>query len=132
MNLREILSDFIPQRKNEDVPVVDTILLLIYNLTIGKEPLYELENWVDSLHLKSINFEKYSTARFTDDRFGKALDKLYSVDRSTLMTKIVLSMVEAFSLELEECHNDSTTVKAYGKYDYKTQSGFELKKGKSK
>ncbi len=132
MNLRKIMSEFIPQQINEEISAVDTIVLLIYNLTNRKEPLYELENWVRTLNLDSIGYGKYSHARFTDDRFARALDKLYSTDRSTLMTRIVLAAIKAFNIDLKQLHNDSTTIKAYGKYQDKTDTGFELKMGKSK
>ena len=46
MNLRKIMSEFIPQQIIEEISAVDTIILLIYNLTIRKKPLYELENWI--------------------------------------------------------------------------------------
>lgn len=132
MRLREIMDEFIPQQTNEEIPVIDTIILLVYNLTIGKEPLYELGNWIRTLNLNSIGYKEHSGIQFTDDRFGRALDKLYAIDRSTLMTKIVLAAVKAFDVDLKQLHNDSTTVKAYGKYSGKTDTGFELKKGKSK
>ncbi len=132
MRLREIMNEFIPQQINEEIPIVDTIILLVYNLTIGKEPLYELENWIHTLSLNSIGYGKYAEMRFTDDRFGRALDKLYSTDRSTLMTKIVLAAVKSFAVDLKQLQNDSTTVKAYGKYPEKTDTEYELKKGKSK
>ena len=70
--------------------------------------------------------------RFTDDRFARALDRLYQADRASLMTELVLAFSRAFDLDLSRIHNDSTTVKAYGAYPGKTASGFELKQGHSK
>ena len=69
---------------------------------------------------------------WNDDRFGSVLDKLYAVDRASLMTELVESYVEAFSLELIQLHNDSTTVKAFGRIPGKTANGLELKHGISK
>jgi len=132
MNIRDILCDFFPRERNEKVPVPDTIILLIYNLTIGKEPLYHLKRWVESLNLQVIGLENYSHIPFTDDRFAKALDKIYQADRASLMTRIVLVAINAFEIDLSQIHNDSTTVKAYGKYPHKTTSGFSLEHGKSK
>jgi transposase len=130
MKLREILSRYIKKHGNDRVHPVDTLLLLIYNLAIGKAPLYELEHWCGSLDLQRLDVEPLNV--WNDDRFGSVLDKLYDVDRASLMTELVESYVETFSLELIQLHNDSTTVKAFGRIPGKTASGLELKYGMSK
>ena len=40
--LREVLERYVPAHGNDQIPVVDTFLLLGFNLSIGKQPLYEL------------------------------------------------------------------------------------------
>jgi len=132
LNLRSILDEFLPQRKKEEFPPSSFLILLIYNLIIGKAPLYELEEWVQSLELKCIDQNSLLNCRFTDDRFGKALDRLYGVDRASLMTRIVIEAIKIFDIDLRQLHNDSTTVSAFGSYPGKTSTGFELKKGRSK
>lgn len=116
---------------NDLIDPVQTLLLLIYNLTISKSPLYELEEWCGRFDLKRIGI-KGQNGVFSDDRFGKALDKLFNADRATLMTGLVVSYTRAFGVNVDQLHNDSTTVKAYGDYPGKTDSGFELKRGHSK
>ena len=77
MNLRQILHDAMGVHGNETFPAVDTIMLLIINLTLGKQPLYELEQWVQSLDPRCLGYKTFDKGRFNDDRFGRALDKLY-------------------------------------------------------
>jgi len=132
MKLKEILCEYIPVHGNEVIPAVESLMLLIYNLTIAKAPLYELEEWVKSLDSRCIGQENLPYGRFNDDRFGRALDKLYWADRASLMTKIILAFVKEFGIDLSQLHNDSTTVKAFGKIPGKTISGLVLKKGHSK
>jgi len=134
MKLREILAAYIPGHGNDLISPVDTLLLLIYNLAIGKSPLYELDQWCASMDLQRIGIapQRRKSGIFNDDRFGKALDKLFDADRASLMTSLVTSYVSAFDVDLGEIHNDSTTVKAYGRMDGRTETGFELKKGHSK
>lgn len=133
IGLRDILYEFIPLQGNEEMPTVETLMLLVYNLTTGKFPLYELDAWVKELNLGSIGLANYKeTINFTDDRFGRALDKLFEVDRASLMTKIVLAVVNDFNIELNQIHNDSTTIKAFGSYPHKSSTGLEFKKGMSK
>ena len=132
MGLRRRLCEAIGQHGNETVPAVDTLILLIINLALGKQPLYELEQWVRSLDLRPLGYQDVPKVKMNDDRFGRALDKLYQTDRASLMTRLVMDVVKAFDLKLHQIHNDSTTLKSYGKYPGRTETGFELQRGHSK
>ena len=132
LELRRILSSYLPHHGNEKIPAEDTLMLLIANLALGKNPLYELEEWVCSLDHRCIGDEFSAQGQFNDDRFGRALDKLYSADLSSLMTEIVVAAIKAFDLKLDRYHNDSTSVKAYGKISGETERGLKLKNGHSK
>ena len=46
LGLRAILSDYVGTYGNESIPVVDTLMILLCNLTLGRQPLYELQQWV--------------------------------------------------------------------------------------
>ncbi len=132
MGLRALLDRAIKAHGNDQIPVVDTLVLMIYNLTLGKDPLYELPRWVEAIDRRVIGYQALAPECFTDDRFARALDRLYHSDRASLMTELVLAFSRAFELDLNRIHNDSTTVKACGAYPGKTASGFELKEGHSK
>jgi len=132
MRLKEILYKYIPVHGNEDIPAVETLLLLVYNLILGKDPLYEMEEWVESIDFRCINNADYENVKFNDDRFGRVLNKLYLVDRASLMTEIVVSFVKEFEIALTQLSNDSTSIKAFGRYPGRTRTGLELKKGHSK
>jgi transposase len=132
MRLKEILYKYIPAHGNEDIPAVETLMLLIYNLILGKYPLYELQEWVESIDFSCINNEAYEKVKFNDDRFARVLDKLFLVDRASLMTELVVEVVKEFNIAVQQVSNDSTTIKAFGKYPGKTITGLELKRGNSK
>ena len=132
MRLKDILYKYIPAHGNEEIPAVETLMLLVYNLILGKDPLYELQEWVESIDFRCINNEDYENVKFNDDRFGRVLNKLYLVDRASLMTELVVFFVKEFNIAVERLSNDSTSVKAFGRYPGKTKTGLELKKGKSK
>ena len=132
MGLREILYKYIPRHGNEDIPSVETLMLLIFNLTLGKAPLYELAQWVQSIDFRCLGLQRFENVNFNDDRFARALDKLYMADRASLMTDIVIMVIKLFDINLDRIHNDSTTVKAFGEMFGKTVTGLELKRGNSK
>ncbi|HIE57229.1 MAG TPA: IS1634 family transposase [Anaerolineales bacterium] len=130
--LREVIEQYLPAHGNDQIPVADTLLLLSCNLCLGKQPLYELPAWVDSIDLRPIGYADYDPHKFNDDRFGRTLDRLYAADRASLMTELVRRFVATFDLDLTRIHNDSTTLKAFGAYPGKTRSNVELKRGHSK
>jgi len=107
-------------------------MLLVYNLILGKYPLYRLQEWVESIDFSCINNEACEKVKFNDDRFGRVLNKLYQVDRASLMTELVVFFVNEFNIGLERVSNDSTSIKAFGQYPGRTKTGLELKRGNSK
>ncbi|HET54891.1 MAG TPA: IS1634 family transposase [Ignavibacteria bacterium] len=132
LGIIEILSQHIPLHGNEKVSPTDSLMLLVYNITCGRQPLYELEEWVNKLNSRMFGYRSFEKGVFNDDRFARALDKLYQADRASLMTQIVVNTVKIINLKLDQIHNDSTTVKAYGKIAGTTKTGLELKRGNSK
>src|SRR5665811_1271550 len=132
MDLRRMLGEALGQHGNETFPAVDSLILLITNLAQGKQPLYELEHWVQSLDARCLGYKDLPKGKLNDDRFGRVLDKLYKADRASLMTRLVMGVVKEFNLRLDRIHNDSTTLKACGKYPGKTDTGFKLANGHSK
>jgi len=73
LNLKNILLDHISTHANELIPAVNSLLLLIYNLALGKYPLYKLNKWVSSIDLRCLGYDDNNSFNFTDDRFGRAL-----------------------------------------------------------
>lgn len=132
MNLKGILRRHLPSRTNELASTIDALTLLVYNLTLGKKPLYKLEDWINQIDFRCINMQNISDVNFNDDRFGRALDKLYDLDRASLLTQLVVHALHEFKIENNRIHNDSTSVKAYGNIAGTTTSGLELRRGKSK
>jgi transposase len=132
LNFTAILCTHVRAYGNESIPVVDTLMILLCNLTLGRQPLYELQQWVRNTDPRCFGLRGEIAESFNDDRFARALDRLYLSDRASLMTEIVLHMIRVVDLRLARVHNDSTTVKAYGKIPGKTRTGLELARGKSK
>jgi len=132
LRLREILLDHIPGSDRQTFPRADTLILLAVNLTLAKDPLYELADWVDGLDLRALGYKNRPAGRLSDDRFARALDQLYEADRTSLLTRLVVSAIQAFDIRSERIHNDSTSVKACGRIAGRTRTGLELRRGHSK
>ena len=132
LGLKEIFLKYIKPHKNEKIPAVNSLMILLFNLTCGRQPLYELEEWAGCINPGIFGYKSLKKGVINDDRFGRALYKLYLADRATMMTDIVLSMIKTTNLDLSQIHNDSTTIKAYGKIPGRTRSGLKLEYGNSK
>ena len=133
LNFEQVLESYLPSHGNEKVRASHTLLLLIFNLTSGRQPLYELSEWVSQIDARLLGENgPLCTSLFNDDRFGRALDKLYELDRASLMTDLVLNVVGALDLDLSQIHNDSTSIKTYGQMPSKARSGLQFARGHSK
>lgn len=99
LGFRDLLLRYIPPHGNEKVAAVDSLLLLVFNITSGRQPLYELAHWTTEFDGRLFGWaSELSEMLFNDDRYGRALDKLYEVDRASLMTDLVLKVVQATEL----------------------------------
>jgi len=132
LDLKFIFKKYISSYGNESAEVTDTLMFLVWNITLGRQPLYELYEWIRGIDPRCHGLDKSELASFNDDRFARALDKLYAADRATLMTEIVVKMIKKIDLDMSRLHNDSTTVKAYGKIAGVTKNGLKMAKGNNK
>lgn len=132
LGLRELLAEHLPAARRGAASPVDALFLLAINLSVAKDPLYELAGWVDALDLRALGLAAQPAASCSDDRFGRALDKLHDADRASLQTRLVLAAIRAFDLRCDRIHNDSTSVKAFGRIPGRTRTGVELRHGFSK
>ena len=132
IDLKSIFKKHIASYGNESAEVTDTLMFLVWNITLGRQPLYELYQWIRDIDPKCHELDRQQLSSFNDDRFGRALDKLYAADRATLMTEIVVRMIKKINLDMSRIHNDSTTVKAYGRIAGVTKDGLKMAKGKGK
>jgi hypothetical protein len=55
-------------------------------------------------------------AALNDDRIGRCLDQLFRCDCGSLALAVATKAVAEFDVELDELHNDSTTVTFSGAY----------------
>jgi len=132
LGIRRILSEHLPEHGNSKISPVDTLILIMVNIILGRDPLYKLQRWMEKYDTQCFKISRRSNKFLNDDRFGRELDKLYDADRASLLTDIVVNMITVVKLILDQIHNDSTTQKAFGKIRGKTKNGLELKKGHSK
>ena len=104
------------------------LMLLIRNLVIHRQPLYGLGAWAKTMVPEVVGMNDRELDQLNDDRVGRALDRLFDADRLALMTELVLHMVETFDVNMQELHNDSTTLTLHGAY---SEADGQLMRGKA-
>ncbi len=105
----------------------EAIIILLKNILTEREAMYALKQWAYLFDLKLDDGSEIG-----DDRLGRALERLFDADRATLQTEIVLKIIKAFDLKMDQIHNDTTSVSAYGVYEKQDDKAIKLKRGHSK
>ena len=106
---------------------VDAVDVMIKNVLSDRGALYRVGEWADAFDPSLV-----CGGKFNDDLFGRALERLYSVDRASLQTKLVLSVLKTFKINTNTIHNDSTSIKVFGAYGNQDPKAVQLKRGHSK
>lgn len=117
LGLSQLLEDFLCRPGRQ--PLVShpsALLILLRNLLVGREPLYGMGDWVESMEPSLLDGHGRWPRRFHDDRVGKALDRLFAAKLSALTLALVRRAVDEFELDLSQLHNDTTTVTLSGEY----------------
>lgn len=117
LRFKELLERYLPPAVEQSrMDPVQALEVLVRNLIICRTPLYSVGEWAEQMVPQLLGLTAGQTRLINDDRVGRALDRLFEADRSAMLTDLVIGMVGEFELELEQFHNDSTTLTLYGDY----------------
>jgi transposase len=118
LRLGEFLRDHLPpEDRRSRVPTATGLLVLLRNLLISREPLYGVGAWAARHAPELLGLTPAQLPSLNDDRVGRCLDRLFDADIPSLTLSAVAHAVREFGVELDELHNDSTTVTFHGDYD---------------
>ena len=118
LQLPELLRQYLPSRgrRPDALPVADTLCVLLTNLLLCRRPLYALGDWAARRVPQHLGLQQGQLALLRDDRFGRALDRLFHADRASLLTTLVVQVLREFKVTHSQFHNDTTTVTFSGAY----------------
>ena len=129
LGIEDALLTHVNHDRRDKVPVSETLVIALHNVITERFPLYKMGEW--ALEHGMISPEKAEC--FTDDRVGRALDRLFSADRAAITTQIVLNAIRSYGLEINRIHNDSTSVTLFGDYaQYEDTKAAKPKHGHNK
>src|SRR4051794_12741435 len=118
LRVEEFLTKHLPREdRRSRVPTATALLLLVRNLLISREPLYGVGEWAARHDTRWLDLSDERLPALNDDRVGRALDRLFDADAAALALDVAAHAVREFGVELDELHNDSTTVTFHGDYE---------------
>jgi len=117
MRLPDILNKFLPDDPRSELPAYRTVLVLVRNLLIAREPIYGLSQWAARFAPELLDLRPYEVELLNDDRAGRTLDQMFDALASELTMTVVRQVIDEFRINMDELHNDSTSVSFYGAYD---------------
>lgn len=128
LNLTELFAQHLPvlPGRAPTVPSGTVLSLLITNFLLARQPLYAIPDWTRRRVPDFFGLAQPQLDLLVDDRLGRALDHLFRADRASLLTAVIVGAVKAFSIRLEEFHQDTTTITFFG--DYAEQAPLEQAK----
>lgn len=117
LRLDALFGEFVPVRdpRTQLAPAV-ALGVLVRNVILGRRPLYGLAEWAHAYAPELLGLPESGAELLNDDRVGRALDHLFDADRASLLTAIVVRAISEFDIDLDQFHNDSTSITFTGQY----------------
>lgn len=124
MQLEPLLRQHVPDKDSRTKPATARVLtVLVCNLLVSREPVYGVAEWAGNYAPDLFQLQPDELPHLNDDRVGRCLDRLFAALDSELVLAVVRQVVQEFGVQLEELHNDSTTISFFGSYADAQQEG---------
>jgi Domain of unknown function (DUF4277) len=117
MGLEELLDKYVPTTDRRcTVAHARTLGVLLRSIIVEREPLYRQQETAHGFACGLFGLAPEQMANLSDDRIGRALDRLFDADRAALLTEVVVAIGQRFEVNFERLHNDSTSIAFCGQY----------------
>src|SRR5450631_2028474 len=117
MGLAALLGKHVPTTDRRcRVSHAQALGVLLRSIVVEREPIYRAQETVHGFAAGLFGVAAEELDSLSDDRLGRALDRLFEADRAALLTEVVLVMAKRFAVQLERLHNDSTSISFCGQY----------------
>ena len=119
LRLEEFFRAHLPKEdRRQKVSPSRVLLVLLRNVLMSREPIYGVGEWAARHAPEEVGLSREEIELLNDDRIGRALDWLFHCDIPSLALAVAASAVKEFKVNLDELHNDSTTISFQGDYSH--------------
>ena len=117
MRLEEILREHLPEDDvRTELSTARALVVLVRNLLMSREPMYGVAEWAALYAPDLLDLFADQVGQLHDDRLGRCLERVFQSSGQEMILGVVRQVIHEFQLQLDELHNDSTTVSFYGLY----------------
>src|SRR5262252_274686 len=116
MGLDDALARHVPSDQRSLVPHARALGVLLRSIIVEREPIYRQQETVHGFASGMFGIDAEQMEQLSDDRIGRALDRLFDADRGALLTEVVVAVGQRFGVRFDELHNDSTSISFCGSY----------------
>ena len=117
MGLQALLEKYVPTPdRRSAVTHAQALGVLLRSILVEREPVYRQQETVHEFAPGCFGIDAQQMARLSDDRIGRALDRLFDADRAALLTEVVVAVGQRFGVAFDRLHNDSTSIAFCGQY----------------
>ena len=131
LSLKQLFEKYIPKTPQMVVAPADALSMLVFNIINSPNPLYKISEWATD-YFDGIGEKTQAAQKYNDDCLGRSLDRLYECNRNELMLDLAANAIKAHQLEINNIHNDSTTVTFKGRYENQNPEAVQLLHGHNK
>lgn len=104
------------------VPHALALGVLLRSIVVEREPIYREVETVHGFAPALYGLAAEDLRHLSDDRLGRALDRLFDADRGALLTAVMLGLGQRFGVRFDELHNDSTSIRFCGQYRHQPET----------
>ena len=117
MDLAALMEKFVPTTdRRSALTHAQALGVLLRSIIVEREPIYRQQECVGGFEAGLFGISAQQMAHLSDDRIGRALDRLFDADRTAMLTEIIVAVGKRFALGFERLHNDSTSISFCGQY----------------
>ena len=117
MQLPAIVDSYLPAPDpRSKVTLAQGLLVLLKNILLSREPIYGLGEWAEAHAADLLGLASRQVKSLNDDCVGRCLDRLFDTNYSSMMMALIAHVVKEFDVDLDQLHNDSTTISFFGSY----------------
>lgn len=102
--------------RRSTMPHSECLGVLLRSIIVEREPIYRQHESASAFAPGLFGLNAEQLQHLTDDRLGRALDRLFACDRAALLTDVVVTVAKRFGVRFDRLHNDSTSIAFCGQY----------------
>jgi transposase len=110
----EVINQLVPTEMGIDPGTI--VLGMILDTLSGRSPLYRLEEFFAHQDTALLLGQAIAPDAFNDDTVGRVLERLYNVGTMKIFTACAVRADQAYGLDKQYVHFDTTSISVYGDY----------------